>query len=227
MATSHSIGELSVALAHRWKPERVFMILTGYFDESGVHKSSPITMMAGFVADARQWRSYEKRVTKLFRRFKVDIFHAIDVRRGDDCFAGWTVNKKMSFLDEFHHIINETTEIGFNSVITDEDYRWYLALKRPANVRAHSKYAILVRASLSSAVDSAIRVERWATGSEPSLNVVLELGHKNSGEALDFYEQVRTMYPGRKALGGSHISIKEGMSAAGRVGPVCLHRLPH
>jgi hypothetical protein len=104
------------ALAHRWEPERQFMILTSYLDESGTH-GGVLTVMAGFLADARQWRKFEKRTTKLFVRFRVDIFHTIDVKRSDKDFEGWSVDRKIQFLDEFHHIINETTELGYVAIL--------------------------------------------------------------------------------------------------------------
>jgi hypothetical protein len=69
------------------------MILTSYLDESGTH-GGDLTVMAGFLGDARQWRKFEKRTTKLFARFRVDIFHTIDVRRTDKDFGGWTVNRR-------------------------------------------------------------------------------------------------------------------------------------
>jgi len=82
------IGALCVALAHRWEPDRQFMIFTAYFDESGTHAGAQVSAMGGFVGDARQWRKFEKRVGKLFTRFDVDVFHAIDVRRGHKDFDG-------------------------------------------------------------------------------------------------------------------------------------------
>ena len=58
---SDFIGDLCIALAHRWIAERRFVVITGYFDESGTHGSSPLSLMAGHVGDARQWRNFEKR----------------------------------------------------------------------------------------------------------------------------------------------------------------------
>ncbi len=70
------------------------MILTAYIDESGTHGPSPVSVMAGYVADARQWHKFDKRTSKLFRRYGVDICHAIDLKRGDGAFRGWSVDKK-------------------------------------------------------------------------------------------------------------------------------------
>ena len=78
------------ARAPRAAKPRANMILTSYLDESGTH-GGDLTVMAGFLADARQWRKFEKRTTKLFVRFRVDIFHTIDVKRSDKDFEGWPV----------------------------------------------------------------------------------------------------------------------------------------
>jgi hypothetical protein len=127
----------------------IFMVLTGYFDESGTHAGSELTLMAGFVGDARQWRKFEKRAGKLFGRFRVDIFHAIDVRRSDKDFAGWSVDRKIEFFDEFQHIINETLQRGFASILRNDDYEYYASLPWPKGARKDSKYGLLFRASLS------------------------------------------------------------------------------
>jgi hypothetical protein len=58
------------------------MNFTAYFDESGTHAGAELTAMAGFLGDRRQWQKFEKRTDKLFKRFRVDVFHAIDVRPG-------------------------------------------------------------------------------------------------------------------------------------------------
>ena len=133
------IGELCIALAHRWKPERVFMILTAYFDESGTHGGSPLSAMAGFLGDARQWRKFEKRAAKLFARFRVDAFHTIDVRRSDKDFDGWSVDRKIEFLDEFQHVINETLEMGVTAFISEKNYKYYRALSWPKRTRPRFK----------------------------------------------------------------------------------------
>ena len=195
MCAAQSIRELCIALFHRWEPERILVIITAYFDESGTHRSSPVSMMAGHVGDARQWQKFEKRISKLFRRYHVDVFHAIEIKRSDKDFRGWSVNKKIDFVDEFSHIVNETTEIGFSAVIRDDDYRkFYLERTRPKKVIADTKYGVLFRASLSSAIRGVLSVPRWADGKKPSLHVVLESGHPNAGDALRIYEFYRTQF---------------------------------
>jgi hypothetical protein len=122
------------------------MVISGYLDESGTHKGAILSVMAGFVADARQWRKFEKRASKLFKRFRVDVFHTIDVRRTDKDFEGWSVDRKIEFLDEFQHIINETLEHGVSAVLREDDYDYYLGLPWPKKARKDSRYALMFRA---------------------------------------------------------------------------------
>ena len=147
------------------------MRFTGYFDESGTHAGAKVSATAGFIGDARQWRKYEKRAGRLFKRYGVKVFHAIDVRRGHKDFKSWTVDRKIEFLDEFQHIINETLESGVAAFIRDQDYRYYFDLHWPSKTRRDSKYMIMFRACLAQIVDAIGHIPQQ---SEPQLHVVLE-----------------------------------------------------
>jgi hypothetical protein len=48
-----------------------------YLDESGTHQGAAVSVMPGFVGDERQWRKFQKRSGKLFKRYRADIFHTI------------------------------------------------------------------------------------------------------------------------------------------------------
>lgn len=203
---SDFIGELCVALAHRWEPERQFMVFIAYLDESGTHARAAISAMGGFVSDARQWRKYEKRAGKLFDRFGVKMFHAIDVRRGHGDFKGWTVDRKVKFWDEFQHIINETLQSGVVAFIRDDDYKYYSGLYWPPKARRDSKYTILFRACLAQIVDVIGHIPQ---AKEPRLHVVLEDGHDNANDAVRNYNWVQSrITKAQRALAGLTFSNK-------------------
>jgi hypothetical protein len=169
------------------------MILTSYLDESGTH-GGDVTIVAGFLADARQWRKFEKRTKKLFARFHVDIFHTIDVKRTDKDFEGWSVDRKIEFLDEFHHIINETTELGYAAILLEKDYQYYLSLPWPQKARKDTRYALLFRACMADAVDGLLSIERLRNQREPRLNVVLESGGPNPGDVIRLYDSFKKRF---------------------------------
>ncbi|MGO9806398.1 MAG: hypothetical protein ACLPKH_06725 [Rhodomicrobium sp.] len=164
------------------------MVLTAYLDESGTHAGAKVSAMAGFVGNARQWRKYKKRTASLFKRYGVKVFHAIDVRRGHGDFKGWTVDRKIEFLDEFQHIINDTLESGVVSFIRDEDYKYYSGLHWPKKTRRDSKYTIMFRACLAQIVDVVGHIPH---PKEPRLHVVLEDGHNNAEDAVRNYKWVQ------------------------------------
>lgn len=175
------------------------MVLTAYFDESGTHAGSPLSAMSGFVGDARQWRKFEKRVGKLFKRKRVDVFHTIDVRRGDKDFEDWSVNEKIEFLDEFQHIINETLESAISAFIKADDHDWYKALPWPRKTRWDSKYGLLFRACLSQTIDV---MEKIPTTKEHTLHVVLESGHANAQDVVRIYAWAKSRLGPSRALAG-------------------------
>jgi hypothetical protein len=182
------VNDLCLALGHRVELGRKFMILTAYFDESGTHGGSDTCIMAGFVGSVAQWRKYEKRVGKLFRRSRVDVFHAIDVRRGDKDFKGWTVDRKVKFLDEFYHIINETVELGVISILKEADYKYYLELFRPRKAKAASRYAILFRSCLAALIERSSQKEDW-TKNIHKLGIVVEDGCVNVNDAVRLHKE--------------------------------------
>ena len=165
--------------------------------------------MAGFLGTERQWRKFEKRVTKLFNRFRVDVFHTVDVRRSDKDFEGWSVDRKIEFLDEFQHIINDTLELGVASIIKSEDYDYYRNLSW-GKVRRDLKYTILFRACLSQVIDYIGWLGRDRLAAEPRLRIVLEAGHSNAGDALRVYDWARRRVGPAKALAGLEFGEKRG-----------------
>jgi hypothetical protein len=117
----------------------------------------------------------------------VDVFHAVDVRRGHKDFKGWTVDRKIEFRDEFQHIINETLEGGVVAFICDDDYKYYLALNWPKRTRRDSKYTLMFRACLAQFVDVVGHISQTK---EPQLRVVLEDGHTNAQDAVRNYKWI-------------------------------------
>lgn len=188
------------------------MIFTAYFDESGTHSGSNLSVMAGFVGNSRQWRKFQKRVGKLFGRYGVDVFHSVDLRRTDKDFRGWPVDHKLKFLDEFLHIINETLERGVTVFIRDDDYRYYRNLSWPKGTRRDSKYGLLFRGCLSHMIDVVGNIQNVF---EPRLHVVLERGHTNAQDAVRIYDwAVERIGPSRALAELSFGSKKDSLPLA-------------
>jgi hypothetical protein len=179
---------------------------TAYFDESGTHDGSDVSVMAGFVGDDRQWRKFYK----LLARYGVNIFHTIDVRRGDADFANWKVDRKLEFLDEFQHIVNETLLAGVASFIREDDYKYYESLNWPNKGRRDSKYGLLLRGCVAVMI-----VGHLPLAHEPRLYIALEDGHKNAADTNRIYEWVQDRRDPRRALSGlSFVNKKASLQIA-------------
>ena len=192
------------------------MSITAYFDESGTHDGAPLTAMAGYVADEQQWQRFNARVADLFAQFGVRKFHLTDLRNTREDFAGWSVDRKIEFADEFQHIANESLEGGVTAFLSEENYqKHYCALDWPRGARRDTKHCILFRACMGITVETVLRTERWAVGEEPQLRVVLEDGHRNAGDVQRFYESTRRQYDhASRALAGLSFANKDCLPIA-------------
>jgi hypothetical protein len=81
---------------------RVVIVLVGYFDDSGTHASSPIAIMAGYVADADAWGKFERKTKRLFERERIPFFRAKLFDHGEDHFSGWSLPRKLRFATEWY-----------------------------------------------------------------------------------------------------------------------------
>ena len=134
------------------------MIITAYFDESGTHKDAPLTVVAGYVGDERQWQDFNVRVGELFAEFGVRQFHLVDLRHSKKDFAGWSIDKKIQLTDELQHIANEALESGVTAFSREETYqKHYRSLDWPREAQRDTKYCILFRACMAITLDFVLR----------------------------------------------------------------------
>src|SRR5262249_2652340 len=126
--------------------------------------------MAGFFWDPPKGEKVGRGAWQTFYRFHVGLFTTLAVRGSDKNFLGWSVDRKVEFLDEFQHVINETLESGVAAFLRHEDYRYYYGLNWPKKARRDSKYAILFRACGAQMIDTVGKMSL----DEPRLRVVLE-----------------------------------------------------
>jgi hypothetical protein len=201
------IGSLCLALLHRWDPERVFVIATAYIDESGTH--SETLVMTGYLGDLSQWYGFERRLAALFKSKGIGVFHAKEFRDSDGPFAGWPVNKKTRFLDDFGVIANEQLEFGCNTVLKLSDYRkFYASGPRLKKVQLDTAYGVCFRATLdylASTVATRVSTSWPANTNLPrSLHVVIEQGAKNLGDCIRiFHEYKRDLLPEYRGIVGT------------------------
>lgn len=205
------VGELGVALFRRNDPQRLFVLLTCYIDESGTHGSGT-TVLGAYVGTAQQWDIFENKSRALFAEKGVKKYHAIDLRRNDGDFKGWTVTEKGEFRDHLSMFANDLA-FSFVCVLIDKEYDEHYAKGLNTRLaRKDTKYGICFRAILSQILARLLkdRPQEWATGNL-KIHFVAESGHKNQGSTLALYTTIKKYVDAdvKNVLGGLTFECKD------------------
>jgi hypothetical protein len=181
------------------------MIYTAYIDESGTHDTSPVTIMAGAYGCSSQWQAVEARIKELEQKRQFSVFHSTDLRGGQGSFKGWSSEQRLELVEEFIEIFaGNLVEGGFVMQIANADYsNFYSAGGNPTSAVLDTKYGLCFRGCLTHLLE---RIK----SPENTLNVVMEAGHKNSGDAARIFNQIKTkaLKPGFENLLGT-LMLKE------------------
>lgn len=181
-------ASLAMALFHRRKPERLFVIVTVYIDESGTHGSG-VTILGGWVGSLGQWAAFDRRWVKHLRRNGLTYFHSRKMRQTKGQFEGWSRAKKSAFMQTAADLGLKNLEFGFTIALPDAAYRdFYIAGYRPREIPLDSAYGLCFRYCLSLIPGFAKDAFK---GRELDINFVLESGHKNAGDAERIFNRVK------------------------------------
>ena len=169
------------------------MLLTAYLDESGTHETSPISVMAGYLGTADQWRALDGDWSALLQAAGLRHVHAVDLFKRTKQFRKWPADRVNALAVQLDGLIARHMQLGFSVIIRDDDYRKiYVEGARPRRSRLDSKYGVCFRACLAFA-PSYIASELQLAGEaqraqETTINFVLEDGHRNVGDARRLFD---------------------------------------
>jgi site-specific DNA recombinase len=103
------------------------VILTAYLDESGTHDGSPVTVMGGMLANARQWEAFEKRFSKLKAVHGFEIFHTKKFKKKDGDFRGWTTDQCFALMNDLAPMtataFTEGVTVALDNAAYEAEYR--------------------------------------------------------------------------------------------------------
>lgn len=192
------------------------MILTAYYDESGTHAGAPLTVLAGFVAPVEEWAHFDREWFKILRKHGIAYVRAKELFHRQKQFKRWTDKQVRHLWADMLYVLQEHKGVfASKTVILDEDYRLFYISDGPAKrERLDTKYALCFRFLLD-----------WhpvmlrSMRPEGSVNFVLEAGHKNAGDALRVFNELKESptYPARDAIGFMSFGSKRdtpGLQAA-------------
>ena len=167
------------------------MIFTAYFDESGTHAGSPVTVMAGVMTNARKWERFEAEFRAAKRRHGFNVFHTKKFKSRSGDFKGWSSEQCLALVDHLSTIANDSSFTESVVMVLDNDLyeNEYLRGEKPRKLRLDSKYGLCFRECLYHLLVEAQK--RRHKNKALQLHVVLEGGHKNAGDARRIFDEVR------------------------------------
>ncbi len=200
-------------LSLRVRPERLYMAMKGFFDESGTHGAdSPLVTVAGFLATVEQWAAYERDLSALMSEYGVKKFHAKDFRGRKNDFKGWPTSKRAKFNSRFLKMADDHLSCGISTILSSDAYHQiYRGTRFPPKARPDTHYGLCVRGALWKVIAyMKDRPEDWP------LSLVMEGGHKNEYDAArifyEFKDDLRPEY--QAALGGIVFGSKDDLPIA-------------
>ena len=117
------VGDLDWSLSWQVRPDRLYMAMKGFFDESGTHGAdSPVVIVGGFIATIEQWDAYEHDLKALLDEYRVKKFHAKDLRGRKGDFKGWPTQRRATFTSRFLRLADDHLACGFATVLSSDSY---------------------------------------------------------------------------------------------------------
>jgi hypothetical protein len=187
--------------------KRVVVVATGYFDDSGTH-NTPVVTMAGYVSTMCGWKAFERESKKLFKREKIEVFHAKDFSRGAGEFRGWGEPRKMRFATDWFEIAGEHVFDGATISIDKAAYN---------NVRGQRKTTVYV-APYTYCLN--IVMERlcgdgdtWELIQKDQLSLIFERGNAHDGGLKVEFENIKLRNKLEEHLGSATVAPKRSSRA--------------
>lgn len=97
-------------------------MLAAYIDESG-HIDTPVLTIAAVVAPVKQWETFEDKWKRILRRYRVSMFHMADYESGYGEFAGWTADRRISFIADLAAILKNCMLYSVAGSLSIQDWK--------------------------------------------------------------------------------------------------------
>jgi hypothetical protein len=95
----------------------------GFFDESGIHDDSNITVVGGWVVSVDEWSKFERHWKLLLKKEGLTAFHYADFDNSRREFEGWGKTRKEQVIQSIFKIIDSRDLRGFSGAIHMPEYK--------------------------------------------------------------------------------------------------------
>ena len=166
------------------------LTVTAYLDESGTHDGSPVTVMAGMLANAAQWEAFDANFQRMKEKHRFKIFHTKKLKKRDGDFRGWSDRQIFAMMNDLAMITSTAFTEGVSFTLDNADYETeYRSGSGPRKLRLDSKYGLCFRQCLLFSLLREHQGGEWRSVSEG--HFVLESGHENAGDACVYSTKPR------------------------------------
>ncbi|OGW13488.1 MAG: hypothetical protein A3G93_00685 [Nitrospinae bacterium RIFCSPLOWO2_12_FULL_45_22] len=156
-----------------------------YFDESGVHRDSPVVVVAGFLAPDKQWARLQSEWDKALKQTGISFFHMVDYENRQKQFKDWKEDERIERLKKFLEIIKRRITIPVVAAVGVKDYKEAALWQRDPGAPQNA-YAFCALMCLQA-------IAAWAdkVGHREPIGYIFEDGALHKGELLKLADQIK------------------------------------
>ena len=177
-----------------------FVVLICYLDDSGGDGEVPAITIGGYIAGLRAWEEFEGPARALFDREGIDYLHGKRFHHGKRPFEGWTAARKVAFTAELYKLLRPLVVAGVAfSAIKDE-------LKRrnaETGLNKHTSAYGFTFLALANLILQDPGLRSWLSTDGVDISFLVEAGHKNDGDLVRVFNEVKTSIDRIDGLGAS------------------------
>ena len=170
-----------------------------FIDETSSHDdpSQPL-MLTGCVSTLPKWDRLDRKWRTMLAEKGLDHLHWYDLLHGEGKLAGSKVEDRIHLVEQAEGYIFKYVTFGFCTVLSAADFATYRDAKGTSLTSLlDSDYGVSFRVAMGfmhSVLPMAVG------GAYPSVYVLVEDGHENSGAANEIFRQYKKQYEGKERI---------------------------
>jgi len=165
-----------------------FLVITGYFDESGTHMGSPHHVLAGFVGGTEEWIALEREWRKILRNHNITHVRAKQLFHRQGQHKGWSHKQVKQLWYDLLYVLQERELYASKTVLYEDYYKqFYVGSGPQKKERLDTRYALCFRS-----IVHALPLLHQHRHPQGAVNLVLESGHKNAPDAVRVFNEMKT-----------------------------------
>lgn len=187
--SSNLMADLASGIPSAKRGEHIFMILQGYYDDSGSHDESPVYVVGGFLSDTNTWAAFtdEWQATLSKGPFPIDYLHMKEANRLTGQFKGCSPALRDQKVFELAELTVKYNLRRIDASILRSDFDDLLAGEYPGPV-AKSPYFLCFYKII-------IGLAREPSLAGKHITSMFDEQGRTGKDAGDAFDELREMYP--------------------------------